>query len=147
MPQPATTHFVACPGNGMVISTGELLRQLAREQAVKLVDARDRARFAGDVEPIDSVAGHIPGAINFPFADSLHPDGSWKNVAALKSKWCRTLGEDKDTRWIAMCGSGVTACHIAISAQLAGFRGPLLYAGSWSEWIRDPQRPVATGDP
>ena len=115
------------------------------DDATLLVDARDRARFAGDVEPIDAVAGHVPGALNFPFVDSLNSDGTWLDAATLASRWGSILGPGKDSSWIAMCGSGVTACHLALSAQLAGFATPTLYAGSWSEWIRNPARPIAVG--
>jgi thiosulfate/3-mercaptopyruvate sulfurtransferase len=111
-----------------------------------LVDARDAARFRGEVEPIDSVAGHIPGARNLPFTDTLNEDGTFRAEAELQALWNAVLGGRKDLPWSAMCGSGVTACHLVISARLAGYREPRLYVGSWSEWIRDPGRPIAAGD-
>jgi thiosulfate/3-mercaptopyruvate sulfurtransferase len=112
-----------------------------------LLDARDAARFAGSREPIDAVAGHIPGARNLPFTTSLHPDGTWRSSRELQAVWSAIFTGDRDRASITMCGSGVTACHLALSAELAGFRLPRLYAGSWSEWIRDPGRPVAKDGP
>ena len=145
MPQPATARYVARSNEDMVVSTGDLLKAMAGNEEITLVDARDRARFAGEVEPIDSAAGHIPGAINFPFVESLNADGTWLAADTLTEKWSSVLGPDSDVGWIAMCGSGVTACHLAISAELAGYAAPALYVGSWSEWIRDPARRLATG--
>ncbi|MFQ5981876.1 MAG: sulfurtransferase [Woeseiaceae bacterium] len=134
-------QFEPAPDSGMVISTEELEALIDSGRAPPLVDAREGARFAGTREPIDSVAGHIPGAVNYPFAESLNPDGSFKRRDELKAGWSRVLGDQQ--AWISMCGSGVTACHLAFSARLAGFPAPRLYAGSWSEWIRDPARAVA----
>jgi thiosulfate/3-mercaptopyruvate sulfurtransferase len=110
-----------------------------------LVDARDRARFVGEVEPIDSAAGHVPGAVNHPFSESVDEMGVWKAEEEIRDSWSGVLGADPERPWVAMCGSGVTACHLALSAGLAGYRLPGLYVGSWSEWIRDPGRPIAIG--
>lgn len=128
-----------------VVSTTELVASMRSGATVRLIDARDAARFRGEVEPIDKVAGHIPGARNLPIQQSLDDAGFWRPEEELEALWSSVLGDDKDTAWIAMCGSGVTACHLAISALQAGFPEPRLYAGSWSEWIRDPTRPVARG--
>ncbi len=125
----------------MVVRTEELPALL--EQGALLVDARDADRFAGRHEPIDSVAGHIPGAVNFPLGTSLREDGTWRSPEELARAWEPLLGSPPGRSWITMCGSGVTACHLALSAERAGFRAPRLYAGSFSEWIRDPRRPVA----
>ena len=141
----AKETFLARPNNNLVVTTSSLTALLSKSDSVTLVDARDRARFAGEVEPIDSVAGHVPGAMNFPFAESLNSDGTWLEPDQLREKWSLVGACVDDSGWIAMCGSGVTACHLAISAQLAGFAAPSLYVGSWSEWIRDPARPVANG--
>lgn len=139
------TAYPARPDEGMVVSTEELPDLL--EQGELLIDARDAERFAGRREPIDPVAGHVPGAVNFPLGTSLREDGRWRSPQELARAWEPLLGGPPGRSWITMCGSGVTACHLALSARLAGFRAPRLYAGSFSEWIRDPGRPVAGGDP
>ena len=135
-------RFEPHPDNAMVVTTAELL---AGREAIALVDARDRQRFLGHVEPIDPVAGHVPGALNFPFSESLDPGGEMLSADELRIRWQKLLGNNAQRPWVAMCGSGVTACHLALSAEVAGIRAPRLYVGSWSEWIRDPGRPVATG--
>ena len=108
-----------------------------------LVDARAAERFAGSVEPIDAVAGHIAGAVNHPFSANLAPDGRFLAVPELKRLWDARLAGRQAAHLAAMCGSGVTACHNLLSLEVAGLSGAKLYAGSWSEWIRDPNRPVA----
>jgi thiosulfate/3-mercaptopyruvate sulfurtransferase len=99
----------------------------------------------GTVEPIDPVAGHVPGAVNHPFAANLREDGRFLPRAELRKRWLERLGGKDPGNVIAMCGSGVTACHNLLALELAGLPGAKLYAGSWSEWIRDPERPVARG--
>jgi thiosulfate/3-mercaptopyruvate sulfurtransferase len=138
--------FFGQPRFDRVVNTSELVANLHTIEQMNLVDARDFGRFRGEVEPIDAVAGHIPGSRNLPFTLSLNSNGRWREPAELESLWASALGEDRSTPWIAMCGSGVTACHLAISALEAGYQEPRLYVGSWSEWIRDPSRPVALGD-
>ena len=138
--------FEADPDEGRVITTDELAAAVAGGEELLLVDARDAPRFAGETEPIDPVAGHVPGARNLPFAASLGPDGRWRSAGELAEAWRAVLGDDAPSDWSTMCGSGVTACHLVLSARIAGLPEPRLYAGSWSEWIRDPVRPVATGD-
>ncbi|MEX2496272.1 MAG: sulfurtransferase [Woeseia sp.] len=139
--------FEGSPDPSMIVRTGEVEKALARGTPYLLVDARDPARFAGITEPIDRVAGHIPGARNFPFNDSLSEDGRWRSQDDLRRVWVAALegagGSAETADWTAMCGSGVTACHLAVSAELAGVARPRLYPGSWSEWIRDPARPIA----
>ena len=110
-----------------------------------LVDARAAERFAGSVEPIDSVAGHIAGAVNRPFSHNLGSDGHFLPAQQLRQQWQSQLGARSPSDVIAMCGSGVTACHNLLSLEIAGLRGAKLYAGSWSEWIRNPTRPIARG--
>jgi thiosulfate/3-mercaptopyruvate sulfurtransferase len=144
--QVAALTFVPRPCQEKVLTTAELVSNLDAIAGMRLVDARDTARFRGEVEPIDPVAGHVPGALNLPFAVSLKDDGTWKARTDLELLWRSVLGEDKKARWAVMCGSGVTACHLAISAMEAGFTEPRLYVGSWSEWIRDPARPVGLGE-
>jgi thiosulfate/3-mercaptopyruvate sulfurtransferase len=127
-----------------VLGTAEVERALAEDSAL-LVDARAAERFLGKVEPIDPVAGHVPGAVNHPFTLSLGADGRFLPPAELGRRWRERLGGRSPEELIAMCGSGVTACHHLLSLAAAGIPGGRLYAGSWSEWIRDPRRPVARG--
>jgi thiosulfate/3-mercaptopyruvate sulfurtransferase len=110
-----------------------------------LVDARAPERYAGSVEPIDAVAGHIAGAVNHPFSTNLAPDGRFLPAAELKRRWEARLEGREASQVAAMCGSGVTACHNLLGLEVAGLPGARLYAGSWSEWIRDPNRIVARG--
>lgn len=109
-----------------------------------LVDARAPERFRGDVEPLDRVAGHVPGAINRPFAANLE-DGRFKPAAVLAGEFHALLGYAPATEVVAMCGSGVTACHHLLAMEHAGLPGAALSTGSWSGWIEDPARPVARG--
>lgn len=112
----------------------------------RVLDARAPERYAGTVEPIDPIAGHIPGAHNYPFARNLSADARFLPAADLRTRFEQALGEVNSHHAIAMCGSGVTACHNLLAMEVAGLSGARLYAGSWSEWIRDPNRPIATGD-
>jgi len=119
--------------------------QLRTQPGNLLVDARGAERFAGRNETIDPVAGHIPGARNLPFTGNLGPDGRFLPADALRQRFQILLGSRPATSLVAMCGSGVTACHNLLALEHAGLGGARLYGGSWSEWIRDPRRPVATG--
>jgi len=110
-----------------------------------LVDARAAERFAGTVEPLDRVAGHVPGAVNHPFTANLGQDGRFLPAGELRRRWLTRLGGREASDAILMCGSGVTACHNILAMTSAGLPGGKLYAGSWSEWIRNPERPVARG--
>jgi thiosulfate/3-mercaptopyruvate sulfurtransferase len=116
-----------------------------RDPAMLLVDARAPERYAGNVEPIDPVAGHIPGAVNHPFSTNLDAVGRFLPPALLKARWLERLAGRDPRHLIAMCGSGVTACQNLLALEVAGLSGAKLYPGSWSEWIRDPSRPVARG--
>ena len=111
----------------------------------RLLDARAPERFAGTVEPIDPIAGHVPGAVNHPFGDSLRPDGRFATAEVLRRRFEESQRGAADDHTIVMCGSGVTACHLLLAMNVAGKPGARLYAGSWSEWIRDPSRPIAKG--
>jgi thiosulfate/3-mercaptopyruvate sulfurtransferase len=110
-----------------------------------LVDARTGERFRGEQEPIDPVAGHIPGAVNRFWQDNLTPAGTFKPAAQLRAEYERLLGGHAPQAVTHNCGSGVTACHNVLAMEHAGLAGSALYAGSWSEWVADPARPVATG--
>lgn len=119
--------------------------ELRRRPGTLLVDARSAERFAGRNESIDPVAGHVPGARNHPFTANLDAAGGFLPPDALRTHWLTFLGSRSPGEVVAMCGSGVTACHNLLALEHAGLGGARLYAGSWSEWIRDPRRPVATG--
>jgi thiosulfate/3-mercaptopyruvate sulfurtransferase len=110
----------------------------------KLFDARAPERFRGEVEPIDAVAGHIPGAVNLPFTGNLR-DGRFLPSAELRQRLALALGDTAPEDAVVYCGSGVTACHDILAFAHAGLPLPRLYAGSWSEWINDPNHPVAKG--
>jgi thiosulfate/3-mercaptopyruvate sulfurtransferase len=111
-----------------------------------LLDVRARDRYAGRQEPIDPVAGHVPGAVNVPFAGAVGPDGRFRPPDELRTLFAPVLGNRAPATVAVMCGSGVTACHGLFALARAGFPGAALYPGSWSEWVRDPARPVARGD-
>ena len=110
-----------------------------------LVDARGAPRFRGEVEPLDPVAGHIPGALNRPFSQNISADGRFKPAAQLKSEFQQLLGGRNPAAVVHHCGSGVSAVPNVIAMELAGFGPTALYAGSWSEWCADPKRPVEKG--
>ncbi len=133
-------EFVAQPNELLVATTDELEGAFTDIAAMNLVDARDAARFRGEVEPIDPVAGHIPGARNLPFSALVDEDGTWLDAAAREARLREVLGDGREIDWMVMCGSGVTACHIALAGIEAGYREPRVYVGSWSEWIRDSGR-------
>lgn len=121
----------------------EVLSRLG-QPAGWLFDVRAAERFRGEVEPLDPVAGHVPGAVNQPFSQSLH-DGRFKSSAELRDQLGPVLAGRKPEEAVVMCGSGVTACHLLLAMEHAGLHGARVYAGSWSGWISDPSRPIATG--
>ncbi len=142
--------FSTRPGAAQVVSTAELERAVHDKvlgSGSVLVDARAADRFAGENETIDPIAGHIPGARNHPFARNVDSQGRFLPAGELRERWTATLGAAaaQPGAVLAMCGSGVTACHNLLALEVAGLTGARLYAGSWSEWIRDPARPVARG--
>lgn len=132
------------PDTARVQTTAEV-ESLGPERA-RLLDARDRARFRGEVEPIDPVAGHVPGARNLPFSELLDEQGGILDAATLRRLLLGALDGDSEPPWSVMCGSGVTACHLALAAEYAGLTAPRLYVDSFSGWIREPSRPVATAE-
>lgn len=132
------------PRKELVLKTPEIVERLP-SGAIVLVDARDRLRFEGESEPVDSVAGHIPGALSHPFGLNLNTDKRFRSPQELKSGFNRLAAKSSPAQLVHMCGSGVTACHNIFAMELAGLGESSLYAGSWSEWIRDPGRPVALG--
>ncbi len=143
MPTARPVAFVSRPDDRLWMSTEQVLTLSATEV---LLDARAAARYRGEMEPIDTVAGHIPGALNLPTDGNLTPEGHFLPVAALRERFAAALSDDRaPATVIHACGSGVTACHNLLAMEAAGLSGSRLYAGSWSEWIRDPQRAVAVG--
>jgi len=141
-PQPAA--FTASTNPAMVLTTDDILASLGTTRWL-LIDARTAERFRGEVEPIDPVAGHIPGAVNLPLQRNLGSDGRFLSPGELRALYAPLLAGRDPATTACLCGSGVTACHDLLAMEIAGMRGGRLYAGSWSEWIRDPARPVATG--
>jgi len=142
----APQSFSGTPDDSMVVTTDEIVAALDEPGRVRLVDVRAAERFRGDSEPIDPVAGHVPGAVNLPFSMLLDGDGRFADAERLRAIIDDAAGvadAGTGTRLVAMCGSGVTACHLALAAKVAGIAEPLVYVGSWSEWIRDPARPIA----
>ena len=119
--------------------------QAALQSGQTLLDARAAPRYRGEVEPIDRVGGHVPGALNRPFSDNLRADGRFKPVDQLRAEFEALLRGQAPALVIHMCGSGVTACHNLLAMEHAGLHGSRLYAPSWSGWISDPARPLARG--
>jgi thiosulfate/3-mercaptopyruvate sulfurtransferase len=140
---PAPGDFQARPPLTRSCTADQLAGAALPDAKLQLLDARDAARFRGEQETIDPVAGHIPGAISVPFADNLAA-GRFKSPAELRARFA-ALGLDPGGETVCYCGSGVTAAHNILALKLAGYPEPALYAGSWSEWITDSSRPVAKG--
>lgn len=139
---PHPSAFV--PGTPRVdtITADALQRRLGR---LRLIDARAGERFRGEVEPLDTKAGHIPGASNRAFAGNLDPQGRFKPAAQLRAEFEPLIAPYAAADVVHQCGSGVTACHNLLAMAHAGLGLGTLYAGSWSEWSSDPARPIATG--
>jgi len=112
------------------------------DRGVQIVDARAADRFAGQNETIDPVAGHIPGARNLPFKSIFSSDGRFKSPAELTALFAQ---HGPPERIVHQCGSGVSSAANMLAMEIAGLRGGRIYAGSWSEWIADPDRPITTG--
>ncbi len=127
------------------MSVSDVLELVRGRKRGVLLDARAPARFRGDEEAVDPVAGHVPGATNMPYAGNIAEDGRFKSPAELRRRFEQASSGLRPDQFICMCGSGVTACHNLLAMEAAGLKGARLYAGSWSEWIRDPTRPVARG--
>lgn len=143
-PLARATAFKGSPGHMPVIDAVEIERRLD-DPRLRLIDVRAPARYRGDEEPLDPVAGHVPGAINQPFQRNLAADGRFLQREEL-SRLLAPLAPAPSQDLAVMCGSGVTACHGLFALERAGITGARLYPGSWSEWVRTPGRPVARGD-
>jgi thiosulfate/3-mercaptopyruvate sulfurtransferase len=141
IPKRTPSSFETRPRRDMWVDASELTQRLS--EGWRLLDARAAERYEGKVEPIDAVAGHVPGAVNHPLSTNLTSDGRFLSAQELRARYDASQAGIDDTRTIAMCGSGVTACHLLLAMEIAGKPGGRLYAGSWSEWIRDPSRPIA----
>jgi thiosulfate/3-mercaptopyruvate sulfurtransferase len=136
--------FTPKPQPHLVAGAAEVLA-VAHNPAYRLLDARAADRFRGENETIDPVAGRIPGAISAPFADNLRPDGRFRSPEALRTRFQDLLGDVPAEQAIVYCGSGVTAAHNLLALAHAGLGKGRLYAGSWSEWITQPEHPVEVG--
>ena len=144
VPSRPRTKFVARPDRSLWLDTAQVVDRLQRSDW-RLLDARAPERYAGEVEPIDRSAGHVPGAINHPFATNFTAEGRFAAPAELRARYERSQAGIDDAHTIVMCGSGVTACNLLLAMEAAGKTGAKLYEGSWSEWIRDESRPIAKG--
>jgi thiosulfate/3-mercaptopyruvate sulfurtransferase len=142
-PEREPGRFVARASLAPALDAAQVLALLGRSDQ-PLVDARAAERYEGRVEPLDPVAGHIPGALNRPWQDNLE-QGRFKSPDVLRRDFEQLLGGKPITQVTVLCGSGVTACHHLLAMEHAGLAGARLYPGSWSEWVADPSRPVATG--
>ena len=143
VPAARAATFVAKPSSPTV-SADEILGHLG-DRNMTVLDARAPERFRGDIEPLDPVAGHIPGAINRPYTVNMTAQGTFKAADALRREFEAQLAGRAPGSVVHQCGSGVTACHNLLAMSIAGLHGSRLYPGSWSEWCADPARPVARG--
>ena len=141
VPAAIRKNFLSSINESQWIDSRFLLDNLENE-TIKLVDARSPERFSGEKEPIDTIAGHIPHALNRPFQLNLDENGLFLPPDELKKQYKQLLQDTPASHIINMCGSGVTACHNILAMEIAGLNGSRLYPGSWSEWIRDKNRPV-----
>jgi thiosulfate/3-mercaptopyruvate sulfurtransferase len=145
LPKIQPTQFHPTINHAMCVDA-DYVTQMTRAKQGFLLDARAEERFRGEVELLDKVAGHIPGAINMPYEDNLDFTGEFMSDEALREHYQSVLGQVPPDQVVHMCGSGVTACHSVLAMEHAGLSGAKLYAGSWSEWITDPARAVAKGE-
>jgi thiosulfate/3-mercaptopyruvate sulfurtransferase len=143
-PRPAT--FVGKPVAEMRLTANQVWARLG-DPTMTLIDARSPSRYEGKEEPLDRVAGHIPGARNHFYQRNLRPDSTMLDAAELRQKFDALLGETPPDQVAMYCGSGVTACHNILAMEHAGLAGMKLFPGSWSEWSADPDKPVETGKP
>ncbi|MDB5868609.1 MAG: 3-mercaptopyruvate sulfurtransferase [Polaromonas sp.] len=137
-------NFLLNPACASLVDAAQVSEQLGRPTQT-LIDARATPRFKGEVEPLDPVAGHIPGALNRPFSQNFTPEGKFKSAEALKVEFSALLGQRDPATVVHHCGSGVSALPNLIAMEVAGLGRTALYAGSWSDWCSDPKRPVAQG--
>ena len=136
--------FSPAPRPERLVRAAGVLSRLG-DASAPLIDARAGERYRGEVEPLDPVAGHIPGAVCAAFEENLTADGSFKSREELRQRFRAILGDTPAEQSVSYCGSGVTACHNLLAMEHAGLSGGRLYAGSWSHWVTDPDRPVERG--
>lgn len=141
----SSSMFIPRKRQGLLIETGEILNRL-QDPSLILIDSRAEERFRGEVEPIDPIAGHIPGALLSPHQNVLDEEGKFLSKEALRDQFKPLVGKIPAKDTVFYCGSGVTAAQNVLAFSHAGLGDARLYAGSWSEWITDNQRPVATGN-
>jgi thiosulfate/3-mercaptopyruvate sulfurtransferase len=142
---PPAAHASFAAGRMEPTSSAAEIERAIADGTLSLVDARVAERFRGDVEPLDPVAGHIPGARNRPYPQNLNADLTFKPAEALRREFAAMLGDTPPANVVHYCGSGITACHNLLAMEIAGLHGTRLYPGSWSEWCAEGSRPVATG--
>lgn len=140
----AAVNFAVKTPLRQLVMIDSVVEQLGRP-AQTVVDARGAPRYRGEVEPLDPIAGHIPGALNRPFTDNFTPEGFFKSADVLKAEWDKVLSGRSASTVVHHCGSGVSAVPNLIAMELAGYGPTALYAGSWSEWSRTPGLPCAQG--
>jgi thiosulfate/3-mercaptopyruvate sulfurtransferase len=138
----ARGDFIAHPGQRPQLAATEIRARLGRPDAPTLIDVRTPERYTGDNEPIDPVAGHVPGAINLPWAANVRADGRFRPPAEIARRYAEAGGHQDA---VLYCGSGITAMHSLLALEAAGLGAAAVYPGSWSDWIRDPSRPIARG--
>ena len=143
LPVPQPSNYQAKFDWSLVVTTPAIFDNVSRPSFL-LVDVRSEERFEGIKEPIDPVAGHIPKAVNLPLTENLGADGYFKSAEQLREMYAPLDAKCIANKQVYMCGSGVTACQSLLAVVVAGFPMPRLYDGSWSEWIRDPSRPVVS---
>ncbi len=136
-------NFEAKPNPEMLLEAAEV-EAIREDPDYKLVDSREQIRYEGKQEPIDPVAGHIPGAVNLPFAKNIGSDGCLAAPDIIRNNWTAILDGTPPEKSVVYCGSGVTACFNLLTMEHVGISGAKLYPGSWSGWIADPTRPVGT---
>jgi thiosulfate/3-mercaptopyruvate sulfurtransferase len=142
---PPPTRAPAYPAQSFAAAPQATLKEVqtaSHDASACVLDVRAAARYRGEVEPIDPVAGHIPGAVNVPFASNLEGNGRFRPAAQLRAEYEQLLAGRSPSSLIVHCGSGVTACHTLLALERAGLTGARLYVGSWSEWCRHPELPV-----
>jgi thiosulfate/3-mercaptopyruvate sulfurtransferase len=143
--EPRVRPAVFIAGSMAPVATADEIVEHLDDSALTVIDARAPERYRGEIEPIDPIAGHIPGAVNRPYTENLTAQGTFKPAAQLRAEFQALLDKSPPNSAVHQCGSGVTACHNVLAMSVAGLPGSRLYPGSWSEWIAAPERPIARG--
>lgn len=143
--KPGPSELYRIAGWSLPLTDMSAVEELAKDESALVIDVRDKYRYDGDSEPIDLIAGHIPGAINVPFTENMNSSGQFLPPSILKEKYQKIFGNVESDHVVIHCGSGVTACHTLLAIAHAGLEMPSLYVGSWSEWSRN-ENPMVTKD-